>query len=75
MYCHHLDSLLDGHYPLFKPEEEIQKLTIPNTISEVHLSLKVNKAHQERHRNDAKLALVFESSHHSVLRDVLWFDT
>lgn len=47
MYYHHLDSLLDGHHPLFKHEEEIQKVTVPNTISEVHLSLKVNRAHQQ----------------------------
>lgn len=45
MYCPHLDSLLGGPHSLFKQEEEIQKVTMPNTISEVRLSIKFNKAH------------------------------
>lgn len=49
MYYHHIDSFLDGHHSLFKHDEEIQKVTIPNTISEIHLSLKVDKAHEEIH--------------------------
>ena len=75
MHCHPLDSLLHRHPPLIEHEEKIQNITIPNTISEVHMSLKVNKTHQEIDWNEVKLTLVFKSSHHSVLRDVLWFDT
>lgn len=64
MCCHHLDYFLDGYYPLLKNEEEIQKVRTPNTISKLLLSPRLTKQ-----------AVVLESSHHSVLRDVLWFDT
>lgn len=49
IYFHHLDSLLDGNGPAFKYQEETQKVTVTNTVSGIHLSLKVNKAHQEVH--------------------------
>lgn len=49
IYFHHLDSFLDGNHPAFKDEEEIEKVTVTNTVSGIHLSLKVNKAHQEIH--------------------------